>query len=128
MPSLTTSWLHSTGLALQRLAVKTLAESKVGPVVDDEGEVLAAGGLEAGGDAGGAEAAGMGDVMSIFCSRGSMGRRDGDDVSASSPRLGRSVGVLELDTRIQSVSKVESVKTLISRLGQRLQQRRRARR
>ena len=56
VPSLTTSWLHRTGLALQRLAVKTLAESKVGPVVDDERDVLGAGGLQAGGDAGGPEA------------------------------------------------------------------------
>jgi hypothetical protein len=26
-PSLTTSWLHSTGFALQRLAVKTVADA-----------------------------------------------------------------------------------------------------
>ena len=65
-------------MALQRLAVKTAAESYVGPVVDDEGDVLAAAGLQAGGDAGGGEAGGVGDAhWSLLGLRG-LARDDGD--------------------------------------------------
>ena len=50
--------LHSTGLALQRLAVKTLAESWRGPSLTTRATSLAPVRLESGGDARGAEARG----------------------------------------------------------------------
>ena len=55
-PSEATWRLHTTGAAWTRLPVKTAAAACGRAVVDDERDVGLAGGLEAGGDAGGPEA------------------------------------------------------------------------
>ena len=61
-PSLTTSRDQCTGAAATRLEVKTAAAALDGAVVDHEGQVRVAGGLEAGRDAGGAESLRCGDA------------------------------------------------------------------
>ena len=102
-------------MALQRLAVNTDGGVVGRAVVDDQGDVLAAAGLQAGGDAGGGKPAGWVTLMLLVrCLSWAVdGDGGGDGVPSSSPRLGGRVGVAD-GTRIQSVSNVEMVNTLIS--------------
>ena len=119
-------------MALHRLAVNTEAESNVGPWLHDQGDVLAAGALESGGDAGGDEAGGAGDghdllfllgpFEAVFFFSGTTGTAAAT-VCPDRRHASAASSALTTGTRIQSVSKVEMVKTRDLRLGQRRQQR-----
>ena len=112
MPSLTTSWLHRTGLALQRLAVKTVAESYVGPSLTTRATSFAPVDLSPATTPEARKPCGLGDAHLRFF-LGRRGRRRRPRARhrrhSSAARSASPPG-----TRIQSVSKVESVNTLIS--------------
>ena len=93
--------------------MKTEAESKAGPSLTTRARSLAPLDFEAGGDAGGPEAGGGGDAHlgALSWGRDGDGGGDGRARVVATPRPpGRPSPP---GTRIQSVSKVESVKTLI---------------
>ena len=86
----------------------------VGAGVDDQGDVLAAAGLQAGFDAGSGEAGGVGDAHVLLASPVGVDGDGGDDVVPCRRHSSAARSASPTGTRIQSVSKVEIVKTLIS--------------
>ena len=107
-PSFTTSLLHSTGLARQRLAVKTLALANDGPSLTTRATSVAP--LDLSPAATPDARKPWGAVTLMAPSPVGAGC---DLVASSLPLGGGTVGVPPAGTRIQSVSKVERVKTLI---------------